>query len=53
MDAIDLVNKKLISLDPLISAHFAFEDYLEAYRHIDENREQCMKVIIDVDPELD
>jgi len=51
VDAIDLVNKKLISLDPLISAHFAFEDYIEAYRHIDSNREKCMKVIIDVDPE--
>lgn len=53
VDAIDLVNKKLISLDPLISAHFAFEDYIKAYRHIDANREICMKVIIDVDPELD
>ena len=53
VDAIDLVNKGLISLDPLISAHFAFEDYIEAYRHIDANREICMKVIIDVDPELD
>ena len=35
-------------LKPLISKHFAFKDYAEAYRYIDENRETTMKVIIDV-----
>lgn len=35
-------------LAPLISKHFAFRDYLEAYRYIDENRESTMKVIINV-----
>jgi len=32
-----------------MSRHFAFKDYLEAYRYIDLNRETTMKVLIDVD----
>lgn len=53
VDAIDLVNKGLVSLDPLISAHFSFEEFPDAYRYIDADREKCMKVIVDVDPELE
>lgn len=50
VDAIRLVNEGKIRLKPLQSAHFAFEDYLEAYQYIDNNREKTMKVLIDVDP---
>lgn len=49
-DAIRLVNEGKIQLKPLQSAHFAFEDYQEAYKFIDANREKTMKVLIDVDP---
>ncbi len=49
LDAIELVNSKKIVLEPLMTKHFAFTDYLEAYKYIDENREKTMKVIIDVD----
>ena len=49
--AIELVNEGKIKLEPLMSKHFKFEEYLEAYEYIDANREQTMKVIIDVDPE--
>ena len=49
MEAIRLVNEGKISLKPLISKHFAFRNYLDAYRFIDANRETTMKVIIDVD----
>ena len=52
-DAIRLVQEGKIRLKPLQSAHFAFADYLGAYRYIDANRENTMKVIIDVDPEDD
>ncbi len=38
-----------IQLRPLMSRHFAFKDYLEAYEYIDANREVTMKVLIDVD----
>ena len=37
-----------VQLKPLISKHFAFRDYLKAYKYIDENRETTMKVIINV-----
>lgn len=46
--AIALVEEKKVRLEPLMSRHFPFREYLEAYRFIDENRERTMKVIIDV-----
>ncbi|MCI9147719.1 MAG: alcohol dehydrogenase catalytic domain-containing protein [Hungatella sp.] len=48
IEAIRLVSEKKVLLAPLVSKHFAFRDYLEAYRYIDENRESTMKVIINV-----
>ena len=50
VDALRFVNEGKIQLKPLQSAHFAFKDYLEAYKYIDANRESTMKVIVDVDP---
>lgn len=47
-EAMDLVNKKKVLLQPLISKKVPFEKYLDAYQYIDENRESTMKVIIDV-----
>jgi L-iditol 2-dehydrogenase len=37
-----------IVTEPLMSEHFAFADYLQAYRYIDQQRDQTMKVFIDV-----
>lgn len=48
LTAIELVNAGKVQLSPLISAHFPFRQYAEAYRYIDENQESTMKVIIDV-----
>ena len=48
LTAIGLVEEGKVQLKPLISKHFAFKDYLEAYRYIDDNRESTMKVIINV-----
>lgn len=53
VEAIRLVSEGKIALRPLMSKHFAFEDYIEAYRYIDANRETTMKVLIDVAPEED
>ena len=50
VDAIRLVSEGKIQLKPLMSKHFAFQDYLQAYQYIDANRETTMKVLIDVDP---
>lgn len=49
VEAIRLVEEKKIQLKPLMSKHFAFLDYQQAYEYIDENREVTMKVLIDVD----
>ncbi|MBO2515902.1 MAG: alcohol dehydrogenase [Clostridiales bacterium] len=49
LDAIRLVGEGKIALKPLMSRHFAFKDYNEAYKYIDANRETTMKVLIDVD----
>ena len=46
-----LVNEGKIQLKPLQSKHFAFADYLDAYKYIEANKEKTMKVLIDVDPE--
>lgn len=48
VDAIRFVKEEKVHLEPLMSRHFAFRDYLEAYRYIDANRETTMKVLIDV-----
>lgn len=48
VDAIALAEDGSVKLRPLISKHFAFKKYLDAYRYIDENRETTMKVIIDI-----
>ena len=48
LTAIDLVKEGKVQLKPLISKHFPFRQYLDAYKYIDENRETTMKVIIDV-----
>lgn len=48
IDAIRLTNEKKVALTPLISKHFAFQDYLQAYQYIDANRETTLKVIINV-----
>ncbi len=49
VDAIRIVNEKKVKLSPLMSKHFAFEDYQAAYEYIDANRETTMKVLIDVE----
>jgi L-iditol 2-dehydrogenase len=46
--AIQLANEKKVLLAPLISKHFAFQEYLDAYQYIDANHETTMKVIINV-----
>lgn len=48
LDAINLVATGKIKLEPLMSCHFAFEDYLKAYEYIEANHETTMKVLIDL-----
>ena len=51
VDAIRCVSEGKVQLKPLISKIFGFDDYLDAYKYIDANRETTMKVLISVDTE--
>ncbi len=48
LTAVQMVSDGKIMLDPLISRHFPFDQYDDAYKYIDENRGTAMKVIIDL-----
>ena len=47
LTAVDFVSRGIVNLEPLISNRFAFEQYDEAYKYIDNNKATTMKVIID------
>jgi L-iditol 2-dehydrogenase/threonine 3-dehydrogenase len=47
-EAVKLIAGGKIILDPLISKHFPFEEYRDAYRFIDESGDKVMKVMIDL-----
>jgi L-iditol 2-dehydrogenase len=46
--AVELIMRGSIVTAPLMSKHFPFGEYLEAYRFIDQQGDQTMKVFIDV-----
>lgn len=46
--AVEMIAEGKIKLDPLMSKHFPFEEYLEAYRYIEEMGDKIMKVFIDL-----
>lgn len=47
--AIDLIQSGKINLGALISKHFPFRKYQEAYKFIEQNKDTTMKVIIDME----
>ncbi len=47
-NAVGLISEGKVLCDPLITDRFTFDQYLDAYNHIDENGEMSLKVIIDV-----
>ena len=48
LEAVKLISEGKIILDPLISKHFPFENYLEAYQYIEESEDKVMKVMVDL-----
>jgi L-iditol 2-dehydrogenase/threonine 3-dehydrogenase len=46
--AVELIAAGKIKTEPLISKHFPFEHYLDAYKYIDAQGEKSMKVMIDL-----
>jgi len=46
--AVDLIRAGRVNLKPLMSKHFPFKEYPQAYKFIEQNRERMMKVFIDL-----
>jgi len=46
--AVDLIRAGRVNLKPLMSKHFPFKEYPQAYKFIEQNRERTMKVFIDL-----
>jgi L-iditol 2-dehydrogenase len=46
--AVDLIRTGQVNLKPLMSKHFPFKEYPQAYKFIEQNRERTMKVFIDL-----
>jgi 2-desacetyl-2-hydroxyethyl bacteriochlorophyllide A dehydrogenase len=46
--AVELIADGSVKTDPLFSKHFSLDDYLDAYRFIDDQGDKSMKVFIDV-----
>lgn len=46
--AVELISYGSVITAPLMSKHFPFDEYLQAYRFIDEQGDKSMKVFIDV-----
>ncbi|MCK5692264.1 MAG: zinc-binding dehydrogenase [Bacteroidales bacterium] len=47
-EAVRMIDSGKIATAPLISKHFSFETYLEAYQYIEKQGDRTMKVMIDL-----
>lgn len=47
--AIELIQSGSVRLDPLITKHFPFQEYADAYKYIEEHGDRSQKVLIDLD----
>jgi L-iditol 2-dehydrogenase/threonine 3-dehydrogenase len=47
-EAVKMIDSGQITTAPLISKHFRFEEYLEAYKYIEKQGDKTMKVMIDL-----
>jgi len=47
-EAVEMIDSGQITTAPLISKHFRFEEYLEAYKYIEQQGDKTMKVMIDL-----
>ncbi len=47
-EAVKMIDAGKIKTTPLISRHFSFEEYLDAYKYIEKQGDRTMKVMIDL-----
>ncbi len=50
LKAVELIESGEVITTPLMSRHYKMDEYLEAYRFIDQARDKTMKVFIDIAP---
>ncbi len=50
LKAVELIKSGEVITAPLMSKHYKMDEYLEAYRFIDQARDRVMKVFIDINP---
>jgi L-iditol 2-dehydrogenase len=48
LEAVRLINEGKICTEPLVTQHFDFTEYIQAYKFIDQQGDKTMKVMIDV-----
>lgn len=48
LKAIVLLENNKINTSPLITSFFPFDKYIDAYHFIDEKKDQCLKVLIEI-----
>lgn len=48
VEAVNFIESEKIKLGPLVTDRFDFEEYLEAYKHIDKKGDKTLKVMIDL-----
>ena len=48
LETIELISNGLIKTKPLITQHFPFDQYHDAYKFIESNTDQAVKVMIDI-----
>jgi 2-desacetyl-2-hydroxyethyl bacteriochlorophyllide A dehydrogenase len=49
-DAVKLIGSGKVATKPLMSRHYSMDEYLDAYKFIDQARDRTMKVFIDIAP---
>jgi len=47
-EAVEFISKNKIVTDPLVTKHFPFEQYPDAYKYIEDQGDKTMKVMIDL-----
>ena len=48
-EAVRLISEGKIKTEPLLTRHFPFEQYLDAYKYIVKQGDETMKVMINLD----
>ncbi len=48
LDAVQAISNDKIKLTPMMSAHFSFDEFKQAYEYIEKKKDKAMKVFIDI-----